>query len=172
MTILSKVVKMIIRASEWILIGLLAMSIVIIGLQVFFRYVIVSPIPWTEQLARYMFIWMTMLCLPVLFYRGQTMAFTLIFDAMPRILQTIIDTVIIVIALTFVCYYSWHSLQYCIETGDRLAAGLRIPINLVYAAQPVGGFILSLVLLDQGVNKLIEFIKRCRGRERRDINAD
>ena len=172
MTILSKVVKMIIRASEWILIGLLAMSIVIIGLQVFFRYVIASTIPWTEQLARYMFIWMTMLCLPVLFYRGQTMAFTLIFDAMPRILQTIIDTVIIVIALTFVCYYSWHSLQYCIETGDRLAAGLRIPINLVYAAQPVGGFILSLVLLDQGVNKLIEFIKRCRGRERRDINAD
>lgn len=159
MTVLSKGVKGIIRACEWIVLIFLAISVVVIGIQVFFRYVLGHPLPWTEQVARYLFIWMTMLGLPMLFYRGYTLAFTLIFDALPDLPQLIIDTGIKLISLAFTAFYFWHSLQYCIEAGSKLAPGLEIPMNVVYIAQPVGGFILGLVLIDQLVNHFISFAK-------------
>ena len=46
--------------------------------QVVMRYVFEMPLSWSEQLARYLFIWMLMLYMPVLMRRGNNLGFDLI----------------------------------------------------------------------------------------------
>lgn len=162
MTILTKALDKVIKACEWIVIVLLALSVVDIGVQVFCRYVIGSPLPWTEQVARYMFIWMTMLGLPMLFKRGYTLAFTLIFDAMPNIAQLIIDVLIKLVGMGFSGFYFWHSIEYCVKAGTKLASGIQVPLNVVYTSLPVGAGLMFLVLFDQ---MICDFIRTARSKK-------
>lgn len=67
----SKVLAKIIRVIEYILMVLLAAALIIITLQVLFRYILAAPLNWSEQTARCLFIWMIMLAVPVLFYRKE-----------------------------------------------------------------------------------------------------
>ena len=149
MTVFSKIVDRIMKVCEWIVLIFLAISVLDIGLQVFCRKVLGSPLAWTEQVARYLFIWMTMLGLPILFKRGFTLAFTLIFDSLPAKVRVAADIFIKAAGLAFSVYYFRSGVQYCIAAGSRLAPGIQIPLNVVYSAQPVGAALLFLVLLSQ-----------------------
>ena len=154
MNFFSRTVDRIMKICEWIVLIFLAISVLDIGLQVFCRKVLGSPLAWTEQVARYLFIWMTMLGLPILFKRGYTLAFTLLFDSLPSKMQVAVDAFIKVAGIIFSIYYFRSGIQYCLAAGSRLAPGIQVPLNVVYVAQPVGAALLFLVLLSQLIGDL------------------
>jgi TRAP-type C4-dicarboxylate transport system permease small subunit len=49
------------RVVEMVSAGMLAVMVIVIFLQVIFRSVIKTAIPWSEELARYLMVWMTFL---------------------------------------------------------------------------------------------------------------
>lgn len=143
----SKILAKIIWAIEKILMVLLGVAIIIIAAQVFWRYVLVDPLNWSEQTARCLFIWMMMLSVPVLFYRKGAVAFDLLLEMMPGKVQDLVKILIQLIVLFFAAFYLKASLELCIQTGDRLLSGIEIPVNMLYAAPPTSMLILILVTL-------------------------
>ena len=48
---------------EYLLIAILGIMSIVICYQVFMRYVMAASLSWSEELARYLFIWMAYICL-------------------------------------------------------------------------------------------------------------
>ncbi len=137
----------------WILEKLVTMMIVtaviLIGMQVFMRYVVSSPLSWTEQISRYLFIWMIMLGIPIMFHRKIYMAFDLIFDSLDDRKQRLMGIIIKVAICFFALFYFRYSLSLCINTYGRMTAGVKLPLYMVYGAQPASASCIFIVTLNQ-----------------------
>jgi len=150
---------------EKIVMILLGVAIVIIAFQVFFRYVLDSPLWWSEQTARCLFVWMMMLSVPVIFHRKGAVAFDLIVEMLPVKSREIIHILVQCVIMLFSVSYCYYGIQLCIETGDRIISGIEIPQNLMYAAAPVAMFLLTLVILEQ----MAQEVKALLGKQREEV---
>ena len=146
---MTKFTNRIIWFLERVVTAMIVVTVILIAMQIFMRYVVSRPLSWTEQVSRYLFVWMMMLGIPIMFHRKMYMAFDLLFDALSAKQQKILGLVIKAAICCFAVFYFRHSLNLCIQTWGRLTAGVKIPLYLVYGAQPVSAFFIFLVVLNQ-----------------------
>ena len=136
--------------------GTLLVSFVILTLvQVIMRYVFNSPLSWSEQLARYMFIWMLMLYMPVIMRHGNNLGFDLIINKLPEKAQNIFWVICESLIAAFAALYCVYSVQLCIRFSKKTLVGLGIKANWVYSAQVVGAALLCLFSLELVINRII-----------------
>ncbi len=157
--IYSKILDRIISVIEVLLMILLAVAIVIVSTQIVFRYIFKSPLSWSEQGARCIFIWLTMLSVPCIFRRKGMIAFDLIVTHLKGKARIIFEILVQCIILFFAGYYFTVSVQQCIATGSRVMAGVEIPQNLIYISQPISMFLLVLVMIEQFADSVRRFGK-------------
>ena len=124
--------------------------------QVVMRYVFEMPLSWSEQLARYLFIWMLMLYMPVLMRRGNNLGFDLIISHFSEKAQDIFWLVCEALIAGFAGLYCYYSIQLCIKFSKKVLVGLGIKANWVYSAQIVGAGILCLFCIELLINRIIE----------------
>jgi TRAP-type C4-dicarboxylate transport system permease small subunit len=115
------------RTIAWILIGLMTCVILY---QVFMRYALNAAPNWTEELARFMMLWMTGLIAPSAYRWGGFVAIDMISRALPRVLAKAL-TVILFLLGTLV-------LMKAVQLGVNHVKGgclfnsstLRVPFDL------------------------------------------
>ena len=73
-----KVVDGLMKVIQRIMGALLACAVLLVLVQVFFRYLLKAPLGWTDQLCRFLFVWIVFLGLPVLFHKKAATAFDLL----------------------------------------------------------------------------------------------
>lgn len=84
--------KSVLKNLDEIIITIMLVSVcVVLILQVFFRFVLNSPLIWSEELARYLFIWLTMLGLSYNVRTDNNISMTLLVSKMPRSVQTVLS---------------------------------------------------------------------------------
>ena len=76
----------------------------ILGAQVVARYVFNSSIFWSEELARYLFIWVIFLCIAIGYRENQHISITTVIEALPRKGRQIFMVAIQVILIVFLFY--------------------------------------------------------------------
>jgi TRAP-type C4-dicarboxylate transport system permease small subunit len=128
-----------------ILVLLLLIFTVIVMMQVVARYILHSPLTWSEQIARYLFIWMIMLGTPLAMHMKVHIAFDMILKRFPPFIKLIIETVHVVLMTAFSCYWFAKSMDLVLRSTETIAAGIEIPMNYIYAAQPAGAALLFFV---------------------------
>lgn len=144
------------KAIENLLWIMLAAAVIIVVMQIVSRYVVGNSLIWTEQAARYLFIWMVMLGVPIMFHKKIFISFDLISKSFPKKVQEILNIVIIVACIAFSCYYFYHSLQLVIQTMGRYTSGFRVPFWLLYGAQPVFCVLLFFVEIGLLIDQITE----------------
>jgi len=158
---LIKAVSKLMKLIEVLAVVLLGTAVLIIVAQIIWRYVLRSPLGWTEQVARAEFIWLVMIGIPAMFNRYITMSFDLILEKIRGRAQTIVKILIYLIGIGFCVFYFIASLELCIKTGNRMVPGMPIPYNALYSAQPVGAALLGIVFIKQ----LAETVQKIRSKE-------
>jgi TRAP-type C4-dicarboxylate transport system permease small subunit len=131
-------------------IGMILMAImsILVFLQVVMRRIFNNSLTWSEELARYTFIWML--------YIGTSQgvqamkhikieAFLKVFPRKCRSFVEIIGDILFLCLALIIIYTSFEVVQKQAGLGQTTAA-LRIPMSVIYAA-PLGGF--SLVAFRQ-----------------------
>jgi TRAP-type transport system small permease protein len=151
------VIRRLTRLVEWTLVALSILIFVVVFLQVLFRYLLRQPLFWSEELPRYLLIWMTFLAAALAQKHDAHINITLCLAPLStrarQALKILTDAVIL--AFFWVLIYS-GSLVTNITAHHRSTA-LQLPMGLVYAALPVGAILMSLYLLLQiaaGVRRL------------------
>lgn len=126
---------------------LMAVMTVVIVLQVFYRYVLDSSLSWSEELARYLFIWTVMLGASVGVKEKFHVAVTLIKNRVPKVLQRILDVVfdilLGVVALAMIIY----GYDLAKSVAIQLSPATRISMYWVYLSVPVSGVLIIIHLL-------------------------
>ncbi len=158
---MKKIMDLIEKFVEKVLMGLLSVFISIVILQVAARYVFNSPLTWTEQTARYMFIWMVMLGIPIAFRKNMNAAFDLITNRLNKKYVSIINIINTILITFFAGYYFVNSLSLVLRSTKTIVQGIDIPINYIYIAQPICAVILFIFCIEKLVNelKIINFQK-------------
>lgn len=78
----------------------MAAMVVIILLQVFFRYVLGTALPWPEEAARFLMLWATGLMVATAFRRGGFVAIEIVVRMLPRAAATVLALVLLGLSLT------------------------------------------------------------------------
>lgn len=131
---------------------LLAISTAAVLLQVIIRFVLpllglnVSA-PWTEEVARYMMMWVVFLGVAVLCRHARLIAVEIVALLLPRPLGVGLKMVAVAICIAFFAILTKIGIDWIGMSGIERSPVLQIPMNSVYLALPVGGILAIFNLL-------------------------
>jgi TRAP-type C4-dicarboxylate transport system permease small subunit len=83
---------------RWISIVAIALMVLAILIQVFFRYVLNNALPWPDEAARFMMLWMTGLMAPMAYRRGGFVAIDMVVEALPGKIGAILSLFLLVVS--------------------------------------------------------------------------
>ena len=145
------------RQLAWI--AILLMVIVII-IQVFFRYVLNNALPWPDEVARFLMLWMTGLIAPSAYRWGGFVSIDMLQRFLPKILSNILVFLILIISLTVLLIGFEMGLKHINAGWIFSSSSIKIPYSLLggkteamklawmYMSLPVGIFLLISVNIE------------------------
>lgn len=129
---------------EWLTALILGGMTLLIFLQVVFRYVLNSPLAWTEELARFLFIWMTFIAGYVGARRNKHIGVTALQKALPRPLGKMVASLCSAICVLFFAGVIFYTLKFWSKLTMQTSPALGIPISVVYTGMLVGCFFMAV----------------------------
>ena len=135
---------------------MMAMSAIVI-LQVFCRFVLKASLPWSEEVARYLQVWVAFIAGAYGVRRGAHIGIEAFAIMLPKKAQKVL-TIFILIVSIFMCAviakYGYDIVSTQLQRG-QLTPATRIPMGYMYAAIPVG----MVFFIIRHVEELIAQIK-------------
>ena len=116
---------------------LLAMTFVVFG-QVIARYVLQTPLSWSEEMARFMLMWLSMLSAAYGFKTKSHFALKLLVGRFSGTLQKIIELIVHLLVILFFAILLYFSVVFVIGVKGHTAPALGISMQIPYASVVVG----------------------------------
>ena len=116
------------RQLAWI--AILLMVIVII-IQVFFRYVLNNALPWPDEVARFLMLWMTGLIAPSAYRWGGFVSIDMLQRFLPKILSNILVFLILIISLTVLLIGFEMGLKHINAGWIFSSSSIKLPYSLL-----------------------------------------
>ena len=135
-----------VEANKWVVVLLLSAMSTIIFANVTLRYVTNFSITWSEEVARYLMIWMTFLGAGLALRFGGHVAITNLQEAVPTRMQRVLRLAIVVLLIAFFATMVWIGYDYMSRMRFQVTPATRISFSYIYAAMPIG-FVLLIVHL-------------------------
>ena len=138
------------KVLEWTLVVLVAANVLNVLWQVFTRFVLKNPSSFTEELARYLLIWIGLLGAGYVAGRKMHLAIDVVvnrFTGRARRLTEYFIEVSIFIFVFFVMVFGGIRLVIITLTLNQISAVLRIKLGYVYLVLPLSGLILMFYSL-------------------------
>lgn len=148
---------------EYLLVYSIAFAVVIVFIQVVMRYVFHSSLSWSEELARYLFVWQIWLGACYAVKKDKHIRIVLVKDKLSAKHQKIMEYIVLLVWLSFSLFLtvkSYDLVQYVGKVG-QLSPALRIPIIYPYYSVLVGWGLMSFRV----IQKIIENHNSCNGKE-------
>ena len=123
----------------------------IITAQVLSRYIFSSPLTWSEELGRYIFVWMSFLGMAVAIRQGSHVALDILVKKLTGVNQKILMLINNGLILFFGACLSISGFKF-VELGmKQTSPTLQIPMQYVYAVIPISGVLLLYFVLSETV---------------------
>ncbi|MGO2393502.1 MAG: TRAP transporter small permease [Halomonas sp.] len=120
----------------------MAALIGVITLQIVSR-VLFSAVGWTEEVARFLLVWITFLAGTLAFQRGRHIAVTFAVDALPGRLRQAARVIALLIVLAFMITLIVIGYRYMQVQSFQKSASLRLSMTYVYAVMPICAAIMA-----------------------------
>lgn len=120
-----------------------AMSILII-VQVFSRFVINLPIHWSEEVSRYLMIYIVFIGASLAMRHNKLISVELLPEMVNENKRRIITIIIMVISIVFFVILFKQGIDILGRVKGQSSAGLGISMAIPYAAIPIGSVLLAL----------------------------
>ena len=148
------------EVAVFIIITAMALDVFI---EVIFRYVLLFPLFWTEEFARYCLVWSSLLAAGIALKRGQHIAVTFVADRFPKRIRTMAAFVGDILVATMLAIILWGGIYLVILTRHQLSPAMRLPMSLPYIAIPTGSAIMLFHVLTAIYHRSKELIGRTLG---------
>jgi TRAP-type C4-dicarboxylate transport system permease small subunit len=129
--------------------ALMLTLVVLVFAQVMVRYLTYQPLAWSEEAARYAFIWLCLLGAVVAAQRGQHFVVDYAQRALPAKLYRFTATATQLLATLFYALLAAAGLKTLTVVHFQQSSSLEIPMSISYLAIPVGALLLAAVSIRQ-----------------------
>ncbi|MCY4674256.1 MAG: TRAP transporter small permease [Bacteroidetes bacterium] len=114
--------------------------------QVFTRFILLDPSSWTEELARYLMIWVGLIGAAYAAGRRMHLSVDLLPSALTgnraRVLRIFIESLVLVFALAALFAGGVRLVWVMLKLGQT-SASLQLPLGYVYLAVPLSGLLIA-----------------------------
>lgn len=158
----------VLRIGRGIAVVAIALMVAAILIQVFFRYVLNNALPWPDEAARFMMLWMTGLIAPTAYRRGGFVAIDMVQMALPPRLGAVLSLILLAVAgavLAMAVRIGWSEVT---GFGGQFATAslwipwidgwVRVPRSWMMASLLVGVVLLLIVNVELVLRSLITLL--------------
>ena len=133
-----------------------------ITIAVIFRYLLKSPIAFTEELTRFLLVWGAMLGMALALQQGRHIRVTTLFSKFPAKIQKHLDFYMDLLSMTVLAVFVFQGYKLASfgrTLGEVSQGGLEYPIWWSQIALPIGGGLFILQYLAQAAGNLRGILK-------------
>jgi TRAP-type C4-dicarboxylate transport system permease small subunit len=122
------------------------MSIVTFG-AVVSRFSFHYPLPWSEELVRYLFAWTSMVGSSVAVRAGAHIGINVVTDQLPEKLKKPVGVISMLCSMSFCVALFFIGWDQMMNQWGQLSAGMELNMAVVYACLPVGAILMLISLV-------------------------
>ena len=109
----------------------IAVMVIVILTQVFFRYVLNNALPWPDEAARFMMLWLTGLMAPVAMRQGGMVAITSVLESFPRPLFKLTSLLLLCLSLLVLIFGFQLGWKHVNSGWLFSSSSLKVPLFLI-----------------------------------------
>ncbi len=132
------------RWIEYLLFGLGLSMAMVVALQVFFRYVLNHSLFWSEELTRYMLVWLSFLGASTAYKRGLHPGVDILTARLPAALQKGCAYLVYIVSFLLFVVMILYGAQFAYFIRAQISPALYLPKWTVFAIIPASGLILAI----------------------------
>jgi len=142
--------KMFDKLEEYLLVSSMVVSVCVVFLQVVMRYVFQNSLTWSEELARYIFLWQCWIGASYAVKKGNHIRVEILPNQFVGKKKVIFEVVISLIWFSFTLFlaYTGTRITTHVFKSGQLSPAMRIPMGYAYASVPVGCFLMLIHLVE------------------------
>ena len=142
-----------------ILIALGMVITCVVFLNVVCRYLFLTTLPWAEELARFMFIWLTFIGSVIANDQLQHMRLDIVVNKFPEKVSRIIVGVSYILVLVLLVILIKGGVDYTVSQWDWCSSALGVRHGIVYIIAPISFTIMAIQYVFRLVQMVCEIIK-------------
>ena len=134
---------------DFLLVGALAFNVALVFLQVIMRYVFHNSLYWSEELARFVFLWFSWLGASFAVREGAHLKVTILADRLGDFPKKSLELASLLIWIAFSAFLTYQGarITHFVASMGQTSPALYIPVCVAYASVPAGSGLMTLRLL-------------------------
>lgn len=145
--IIDKLYQWTIKATEVMCSLLLGGMVVIVFANVVARYYLSASLAWSEELARFMLIWLVFLGAVLAYVHNEHLGLDILVNNIPRRLAQLVTVLADILVLLALYLLAKGGYMMTVDSWDWEAPATYIPFGYVYIVIPIAGVIMCLQTL-------------------------
>ena len=146
------------NAVEWVVkkvVGIMMMLMVaIMCYQVVLRYAFQNSNIWSEEVTRYLFVYVSLLGSFIAIRRNSHLKVDFFVDLLKGNFKRYFTIITDIAVILFIIYLIPLSFNLCLSTMKNISPGLKMPMGYAYAAIPIGAVFMLLGMIEQLLIKI------------------
>ncbi len=144
----NRIIKTINKVTESVCMIFMVVMVLIVFVQIVSRVIVHSSFSWTEELARYIFIWTVLLGSSLGFYYWAHVSIDMVVKLMPLSFRRLTQALVMLICSSISVIMIIKGCELVSKSMMQTSSSLLIPMGYVYIILPVSGVLLILNVLD------------------------
>ncbi len=141
---LNSVLRPVRKAVYVAVVSMFALQVVVVFAQVIWRFVFNDPFSWSEELARYLQVWIVLLAASVCIYEGSHLAVDYLVHYLPTRHRRILSLAVTILMMIFFGVLIVAGIKMMVTAQSQTSPALHISISAVYLVFPVAGTLMLL----------------------------
>jgi TRAP-type C4-dicarboxylate transport system permease small subunit len=159
LNLIDAIVQPLIKLCKIAVISCVLSIALIVSTSIFFRYVLNDSITWSEEIAKYLMVWMVFVGAPVAMVQSRHIAIEMFPNLFrPRIRALIFLIVNLLIVLTM-AFWTYRGFTYTVGGMSQVMSSFdKIPLGVVFASIPFGSCIMMIISFQISLNQILVII--------------
>ena len=159
LNLIDAIVQPLIKLCKIAVISCVLSIALIVSTSIFFRYVLNNSITWSEEIAKYLMVWMVFVGAPVAMVQSRHIAIEMFPNLFrPRIRALIFLIINLLIVLTM-AFWTYRGFTYTVGGMSQVMSSFdKIPLGVVFASIPFGSCIMMIISFQISLNQILVII--------------
>lgn len=159
-TAFQKVMKVIDKAEDISLVVLFALMVFFIFLQIIMRFVVGHSLVWSEELGKFIFVWISWLGISIGERKNEHIKITMVTDKLPPKWQKVCEIVAYLILLAILAVTIYYAVVLVVFQQKVHYAGIKISTSWGYLSLVLGCGFMALRVIAVIVRDIIALIRK------------
>jgi TRAP-type C4-dicarboxylate transport system permease small subunit len=132
-----------------------ALMAIFVMMQIIWRYILLIPLPWSEEAARYLLVWISLLAAALAFRDDSHIRLDVFVSRLPAGAQRWVHALLQIATLGFVAMVLCYGIPQAKLGKFTNSPGLNISMFAAYASIPVSALIMILNIIDHMLRSMV-----------------